>query len=99
MRFRRNLFVILAVLATLFAVYWLVAYNTRVENLEPTESEAESAGRDIGQGIGNGLIGCIMLPVIALLVLLAWRNDAGLNRERRHREQLEVWRRGLDGDV
>jgi ribosomal protein L40E len=89
MKFRRNLFGVLALLTLLLACVWIASGLSTAEEDE-VQSEAERAGRSIGEGIGVTLIVCITVPFIALFALLSWRNDVGIKTERRHQEQLRA---------
>jgi len=92
MRFRKNCFGILALLTVIVAVAWIASGLAATEE-EPTTSEAEEAGRTIGQGSGVTTILCITIPLALFFALLSWRNSVGLGTERRHQEELEALRK------
>lgn len=104
MRFRKNLFSILALLSVLWIVFGFSvssrAYST-VTSITPTPVTGSSlsaqdtanlraAGAGIGAGLGLTFFLCTGgLPFI-VFSLLAWRNGVGLTRERMHREEIEA---------
>jgi hypothetical protein len=92
MRFRKNMFTLLAFLVVLGACAWATQFSENVEELGPAESEAEETGRVLGEGAGYGLIACVTIPFFAVFSLLAWRNAVGIRTEQRHQEQIEAMR-------
>lgn len=97
MRFRANLFTVLAILALLFIIYGFAvssnAFNAVVSTPVPASSaDARTAGAAIGAGIASTTFLCMGSPFLVLFSLLAWRNRAGIRAEERHQEQLDAIR-------
>lgn len=97
MRFRANLFTILAILSLLFIIYGLSvsggAFSTVVSTPVPAASaDARTAGAAIGAGISATVFLCLGAPFLLFFSLLAWRNRVGIRTEQRHQEQLSALR-------
>lgn len=95
MKFRKRLFSVLAVLVFLGGVVWALEYDEDVQEVA-VENEVEAAARDVGEGIGMGIIFCVTAPLVGLFALLAWRNAVGIRTEERHREHMDVMRQRRD---
>ena len=91
MKFRRGCFTLLALLVLVGACLWFVSFAQEAEEIE-TESEAEEAGKTLGQGLGTLIIACPSAVLFIVFALLAWRNAVGIRTERRHQEHMETLR-------
>jgi hypothetical protein len=104
MKFRKNLFTVLAFLSLAFMAYGFLATgaavdevtSTAVPTVEGSDAETTTAFRDAGVAVGAGvsitIFLCIGFPFFVVFSLLAWRNSAGLKAERRHQELLAAQR-------
>jgi hypothetical protein len=102
LRFRKNLFLVLAVLALLWVCGGSALFSSAASDVAQTpaptiqglsQQEANSyrgLGAAIGGGLGITFFACTGLPLALLFGLLAWRNSAGITNERRHREALAI---------
>lgn len=97
MRFRSRLFGVLFILALLYTCggLWYTS-SIASRNIQDNSSQENTEARNVGTGIGAGIIYAIVLcpgiPLLLLFGLLSWRNSAGLATERRHQEQLNALR-------
>lgn len=98
MKFRQRFFWALAALTIFFALAWMSGYSEGVDEIKAdgsdsrtsTEQKAYELSADIGEGIGTGMIICITTPVFFLFVILAWRNGAGYDKNKKHAEMLNA---------
>lgn len=92
MRFRKNLFTILALLSIAWIIYGLSATSSAASRQLQSEQAQESAAYQAGTAIGAGLSTTIFLctggPLFVVFALLAWRNGVGLTNKKRHEETL-----------
>lgn len=105
MKFRSRLFGFLALIALIWICYGTSVYTSNFSDFlnRPTpvpegslsseeRANIQAAGTTIGTGLGIGIVLCTGLPFFALFALLAWRNSAGIRKERMHQEQLNAIR-------
>lgn len=92
MRFRKNLFTVLALVALLWMIYGFSVTGRVASNQfqsEPAQtSAAYQAGTTIGAGIATSFVLCTGAPLLFLFALLAWRNGVGLTSKKRHEETI-----------
>ena len=95
MKFRRALFLVLALLAA--GWLWIglsasgSAFNTGVErnaDLEGLQQDAANTGTTIGAGLGVTFFVCTGLPLLLIFTFLTWRAHVGIVNKRRHEELL-----------
>lgn len=101
MKFRKQFFSVLALLALLWiGAGFIISSDAYTETVEENAVTAQSqamqdageAGAAIGATIGLTIFLCTGLPFLLLFSLLAWRNGAGLKAEQRHQEMLAAQR-------
>ncbi len=98
MKFRQRLFWTLAILTIFFAMAWMSGYSEGMDEIKAEGSESRTSqqqeayelGADIGESIGTGMIVFITLLVFFLFALLAWRNGAGYDKNKKHQEMLNA---------
>lgn len=94
MKFRRNLFLVLSLIAILWFVAGLSTVNTVVSSStpEPGSSRATQAGQAtanvIVSGVSIGVLACTGFLPAMMFLFLSWRNHAGWVNKVRYEEQL-----------
>lgn len=92
MRFRKNLFTILAILSLAWIIYGFSAtgraVNETAQSAQGQSSSAFQAGAAIGGGIGITFFLCSGGLPFVVFALLAWRNGVGLTNKKRHEETI-----------
>lgn len=99
MRFRKWLFIVLALLALGWMVLGLSATSSAFQTgvarnaaLEGVQQDAANTGTTIGAGLTSTFTLCTGLPLLLLFSFLAWRNAVGIREKKRHEELLQATR-------
>jgi len=96
MRFRAQLFTILALISVLWLCggSTLAIHSAQITASNPTADIQYKGAYAAGAGVGGAIVvtffTCSGVPLLLLFLFLAWRNRVGIGIEKRHKEMLQA---------